>query len=312
MDPGGHLASASILDQGAIDEAAVEQMTTTVVPQPNGPAELYLELLKKSLTYSLWPEPPVPSEFHDPKRPAWKRVVYRLARRLGTRWDLELVHSRSVDPLERDEGKIVPPTYAHTLIGMRRLGNLQTCIEIVLRDDVPGDLIETGVWRGGACIFMRGVLAAHGVAGRRVFLADSFEGLPPPDAEKWPADRGDTYYLNSFFVASQEQVEDNFRRYGLLDSQVVFLKGWFRDTLPKAPVERLAVLRLDGDMYGSTMEALVSLYPKLSDRGFCIVDDYALPGCRQAVDDYRATQGIREPLIEIDWTGRYWRKTAAG
>jgi len=226
--------------------------------------------------------------------------------------ELYLVQPRFVDPLEREEGRIIGPTHAHTFVGMRRLDNLQSCIEIVLRDDVPGDLIETGVWRGGACIFMRGVLAVHGIADRRVYLADSYEGLPPPYAQRWPADRDDTFHLDPFFVAPQAEVEDNFRRYGLLDSQVVFLKDWFHDTLPMAPVERLAVLRLDGDVYGSTMEALTSLYPKVSPGGFCIVDDYALPGCRQAVDDYRARQGVREPLLEIDWTGRYWRKGAAG
>ena len=94
----------------------------------------------------------------------------------------------------------------------------------------------------------------------------------------------------------------------MLFRSVVFLKGWFKDTLPRAPIERLAVLRLDGDMYGSTMDALDNLYPKLSGGGFCIVDDYALPACRQAVDDYRARHGIGAPLLEVDWTGRYWRK----
>jgi O-methyltransferase len=272
------------------------------------PAELYLELLKKSLTYSLWQEPPVPTEFHDPGRPEWKRRLFRLARRIGARWDVRLVQPRFVDPIEREEGRIIGPTYAHTLIGMRRLGNLQSCIEAVLHDDVPGDLIETGVWRGGACIFMRGVLAAYGVTDRRVFLADSFEGLPAPDEERWPADRGDTYYLNPLFVASRAEVEDNLRGYGLLDSQVVFLEGWFRDTLPAAPIDRLAILRLDGDMYGSTMEALENLYSKLSPGGFCIVDDYALPGCRQAVDDFRARHDIHDPLIEVDWSGRYWQR----
>jgi hypothetical protein len=275
---------------------------------PADPAELYLDLLKKSLTYSLWAEPPVPSEFHDPQRPAWKRRVYALARRLIARWGLQLVQPRYVDPREREEGMIVGPSYAHTLIGMRRLDNLQASVETVLRDDVPGDLIETGVWRGGACIFMRAVLAVHGVTDRRVFVADSFQGLPRPDAERWPADRGDTYHLNPLFAVSQAEVEDNFRNYGLLDAQVVFLRGWFQETLPTAPIDRLAVLRLDGDMYGSTMEAISVLYPKLSAGGFCIVDDYSLPGCRQAVDDYRARQNIRAPLVEIDWTGRYWRK----
>jgi O-methyltransferase len=105
-----------------------------------------------------------------------------------------------------------------------------------------------------------------------------------------------------------EEVQDNFRKFDLLDDQVVFLKGWFKDTLPGAPIEQLAVLRLDGDMYGSTMEALEVLYPKLSPGGFCVIDDYALPNCRKAIDDYRAQHGIRSPLIRIDWTGHFWRK----
>jgi O-methyltransferase len=103
-------------------------------------------------------------------------------------------------------------------------------------------------------------------------------------------------------------VESHFERYGLLDNKVVFLKGWFRDTLPSAPIEKLAVLRLDGDMYGSTIDALTNLYPKLSKGGFCIVDDYALDGCRRAVDEYRTEHGIDAEMRAIDWTGRYWRK----
>lgn len=278
---------------------------------PPDPRALYLDLLKKSLTYSLWREPPVPAEFHNPGRPAWKRAVYALVQRIARRWDVQLVQPRHVDPRERSEGHLVGPSYAHTMIGMKRLDSLQECIETVLRENVPGDFIETGVWRGGACIFMRAMLAAHGIAVRRVFVADSFQGLPPPDATRWPADRGDGYHRMPIFAVTRQEVEDNFRNYGLLDERVVFLEGWFKDTLPGAPLARLAILRLDGDMYGSTMEALENLYPKLASGGFCIVDDYSLEGCRKAVDDYRGRHGIASPLVEIDWTGRYWRKDAA-
>ncbi len=157
---------------------------------------------------------------------------------------------------------------------------------------------------------MRGILAAHGVGDRRIFVADSFEGLPKPDEDKYPADRGDKLNTNRLLAVSQEDVENNFRRYGLLDHQVVFLKGWFKDTLPNAPIDKLAIMRLDGDMYGSTMDALLNLYPKLQAGGYCIIDDYgAIKGCRQAVDDYRSTHRIVDELMEIDWTGRFWRKT---
>jgi len=194
------------------------------------------------------------------------------------------------------------------MIGLKRLDNLQTCIEIVCNDDIEGDLIETGVWRGGACIFMRAVLIAHHIGTRKVFVADSFEGLPKPDEQKYPADKGDKHHTNYYLVVSQSDVENNFKRYGLLDDRVIFLKGWFKDTLPSAPIEKLAILRVDGDMYGSTMESLVYLYPKLSAGGFCIIDDYGLDGCKLAVDDYMTKNKIKSKKITIDSNSIYWRK----
>jgi O-methyltransferase len=271
--------------------------------------DLYIDVMKKSLSFTLWPEPPQPMEFtyHFFRLPAFLRSpLSALLRGLG-RFHLQLGVSRKDAEERRKEGAIWPG-YAHTMIGLKRMDNLQYCVETALREGIPGDLIETGVWRGGACIFMRALLAAHGETRRRVFLADSFQGLPKPDG-KYAADRGDIHHTFSPYLAvSQEEVEGNFRKFGLLDSQVVFLKGWFKDTLPQAPIERLSVLRLDGDMYGSTIEVLESLYPKLSKGGFCIIDDYGLEGCQRAVDDYRAKNGITAPLQEVDWSGRWWRK----
>jgi len=110
-------------------------------------------------------------------------------------------------------------------------------------------------------------------------------------------------------VVPLETVKANFAAYGLLDEQVRFLAGWFRDTLPAAPVKALAVLRLDGDLYESTILALESLYPKVSRGGFVIVDDYgAIPACRKAVDRYRSDYGITETLHVVDWTGVFWRR----
>lgn len=199
------------------------------------------------------------------------------------------------------------PERAHTMIGMRRLDNLQMCVELALRDGVPGDLIETGVWRGGACIFMRGILKAYGDTDRTVWVADSFDGLPPPDPA-WPADRNDLHHTNRYLAVHEAEVQRNFRLYGMWDDQVRLLKGWFKDTLPAAPINKLAVLRLDGDMYGSTMDALTALYPKVSRGGFVIVDDYFLEPCREAVRDYRDARGIDDPIENIDGFGVYWRR----
>lgn len=215
---------------------------------------------------------------------------------------------RSFDPALREQGGDWPEM-AQTMIGLKRLDNLQFCIEDVLANGVPGDLIETGVWRGGATILMRAVLKTYGVEDRRVWVADSFEGLPPPDLERYPQDKGDPHHTYENLAISLEQVRSNFERYGLLDGQVRFLKGWFRDTLPEAPIERLAVVRLDGDMYESTMDGLANLYPKLSAGGYLIVDDYgAIPTCRQAVHDYREAHGIQEEIRPIDWSGVFWQR----
>lgn len=203
------------------------------------------------------------------------------------------------------------PNLAHTMIGVKRMHNLQFCVEDVLARDVPGDFIETGVWRGGSCIFMRGILQAYGVTDRRVWVADSFAGLPEPDGTQYPEDADSTFHLFPQLAIPMETVQDNFRRYGLLDDQVVMLKGWFRDTLPKAPIEKLAILRLDGDMYESTMDALTSLYDKVSDGGYIIVDDYSIPSCRQAIKDFRDAHKITDLIEVIDWTGVYWQKGSA-
>ena len=144
---------------------------------------------------------------------------------------------------------------------------------------------------------------------RKVWLADSFEGLPPPDTERYPVDAGARYHTFQTLAVTLERVKSNFERYGLLDDQVAFLKGWFSETLPSAPCGRLAVLRLDGDMYGSTMDALVNLYPKLSIGGFVIVDDYQIDACRKAITDFRRDQNIDESLEPIDENAVFWRRS---
>jgi O-methyltransferase len=198
---------------------------------------------------------------------------------------------------------------AHTMIGRKRLDNIQFCIEEVIKSGIPGDLIETGIWRGGATVFMRGVLAAYGITDRRIWAADSFQGVPPPTH---PRDAGLDISAKFYPVLSVgvQEVRALFHRYGLLDEQTVFLEGWFNDTLSKAPIKSLALLRLDGDLYESTMDALNPLYAKVANGGFVIVDDYyALPQCAQAITDFRASHGISEPIQQIDDSSVFWRKS---
>jgi hypothetical protein len=259
------------------------------LPNPSGLAEqaikLYLDLLKRSLTNTLFETEPDADQENE----------------------LRFVHGFINHYINGAAVSMLP---------VKRFDHLQSCIEDVLACGVPGDLIEAGVWRGGATIFMRAALKAYGATDRTVWVADSFEGLPEPDAQKFPleakAHQGPVMTKTYKHLAvSLEEVQRNFRAYGLLDDSVRFLKGWFKDTLPNAPIETLAIMRLDGDFYESTRDGLVNLYDKLSIGGYAIVDDYGETSwtyCRKAVDEFRQERGIDEPLVRVDSKCHFWRK----
>lgn len=212
------------------------------------------------------------------------------------------------EALDQIWSRVSPP--ALTMCGEKSIANLLTCLDTVLRENIPGDFIETGVWRGGLPILMRTFLRTRGVTDRIVWVADSFCGLP--ETPKDPRDRVADAVLAPVLrlSVSRTQVEESFAFFGLLDNQVRFLEGWFSETLPEAPLGALAILRLDGDYFESTWTAIESLYPRLSVGGFIIIDDYHLPlGCRDAVDRYRERYGITEPLQAINSQAVFWRKS---
>jgi hypothetical protein len=264
-----------------------------VAAQPG--AALYLDLMRRSLLGLIEEDPPIPT----PWQPA--TGFDRRARLEGRDW----------------------PSAARTMIGLRRLTNIQLLVERIIADGVPGDLLEAGVARGGAAMFMRAVLRACGCRDRVVWVADSFAGFPssPRDAGQdspllrqvnalRDGDPGPAAPMYQQFLhgTSLPEVRASFERYGLLDEQVRFLPGWFADTLP-GPVGRLALLRLDADLYGSTYDALRALYPRVAPGGYVVVDDYrVIEECRRAVQDYLAGTGAAPDLVEIDYSAVFWRK----
>lgn len=264
---------------------------------------LYLDLLKRSLTNWIHGH----EEFVQVRPNGFAKHLSKFAFPKGSM----LVSPQRFNEEQRAKGTDwPPPLFAHTMVGLRRLDNLQICIENVIADQIPGDLIETGVWKGGSTIFMRGVLRVHGDNSRRVWVADSFEGLPVPDVANYPDDAGDIHYQIDSLRVTLEEVKMNFKAYDLLDDNVIFLKGWFSDTLPNAPIEKLSILRLDGDMYGSTMDALTNLYSKVSAGGYVIIDDYCIDSCRKAVTDFRRGHNVTDSISDIDGSGVFWRKSA--
>jgi O-methyltransferase len=259
----------------------------------------HLELVKRALMDDLGAGD-VLAPMGRPDSPL-KRLAFDLIARAG------VIPAYREDRDGRLAGSIWP-TRAVTMLGHERLDNIRACIEDVLANDVPGDCIEAGVWRGGGSMYMRAVLDAHDAHDRRVWLADSFAGLPEPDP-RYPADAGSTFHTAQNLAVSLEQVKANFDRFGLLSDRVVFLKGWFSETLPGTTDETWSLVRLDGDMYESTIDAITALYPNLSVGGWVIVDDYkTIDSCRQAIDDYRAANGITEPLQDGDWQSVCWKR----
>jgi O-methyltransferase len=284
---------------------AVRSKKTLYDPQPARDA--YLDLLQRTLTFSLWDEPPILVSRRPSQKPR-RNAILAAANVILAPFGAEAAWLNAVAEESRRDGKIWP-SHAHSMIGEHRMRNVREAVETVIRDGIKGDLIETGVWRGGTCIFMRGILKAFGDRTRKVYVADSFAGLPAPDSGRYPADKGDIHHKFAELAVSRRDVEANFRKYDLLDDQVVFVEGFFEDTLHELDAKAFSVIRLDGDMYSSTIQALDALYPKLTKGGFCIIDDFGLQGCEKAVMDYRAAHGIDDAMIKVDWTGMYWRKS---
>lgn len=272
---------------------------------------LYLDVVKRTLTGALAEDSDsVLGGVRWQGNPSLAKRLASTFAGVAGRFNVEIAIKKPYDAHLREIGRDWP-SRAESMIGLKRMTNIEECIESIVLDEVPGDLIETGVWRGGASIFMKANLAAWGDKERSVWVADSFEGLPPPDASRYPADAGDRNHELGGLAVGAQVVKHNFERFGLLDDNVRFLVGWFKDTLPTAPIDALSLMRLDGDMYESTIQALDALYPKLSPGGYCIVDDYASHASQagQAVRDYRVAHGIDEKVIDIDGSGAYWRRS---
>lgn len=270
-------------------------------------SDLYLNQMIRALSRFDGIDDYVPIDVGRIKNPI-KRAVAKAITFFISGSNIELARRIPFDAESRRLGRDWP-IHADTMIGVKRLENIRDLVMTVVKDGVPGDLVETGVWRGGGSIMMCAALLAYGDRSRKVWCADSFEGLPSPDLSRYPQDIGMIWHTQKELAVSLEEVRLNFQKYGLLDGRVNFLKGWFKDTLPVAPVEKISILRLDGDLYASTMDALISLYHKISPGGFVIVDDYGIPEdtCRAAIEDFRSKYNITAPLEDVDGWAKYWR-----
>ena len=266
----------------------------------------YLELMKIILTDY---HPFKQTEYHplEKVKQTWKiSLVNQIDKVFRTR-NFAICKMKTVLPEIRANGYDWPAN-AYTMVGINRLTNIEMCIRSIINNKTTGDLVETGVWRGGAVIFMKAVLNELAVYDRKIWAADSFKGLPMLN-KLYAADEQNKLYLENILIASLEEVKNNFNRFGLLVSSINFLVGIFSETLPNTSIDKIALLRLDCDMYESNIIALTNLYLKVSKGGFIIIDDFnSFKECKIAVNDFRKQHGIIERIIEIDNEAVYWQK----
>jgi hypothetical protein len=161
-----------------------------------------------------------------------------------------------------------------------------------------GDIVETGCFIGTTAAIVMDILLNFDPCGKRLWLFDSFQGLPDLTKEDANTIQTDKY------AVSYEAFTMNLRNIGLFDEhRLKITKGWFNETLKASPVEQISLLHLDGDIYESTWDALTAFYDKVVPGGYILVDDYgSYPGCRHAIDRFRHHKRIYEPLHYIQET----------
>ena len=198
----------------------------------------------------------------------------------------------------------------HTMVGVHKLDWLQAMIEGLVNDQVPGDIVECGAWRGGASIFSKGVVDVLDPAGdRKILVADTFVGFP--NAAKGDGVDTDGWAFQNFHVGGSDAVVATFKRYGVFDDKVVIAAGLFNETLPILPTEAIALLRMDCDMYRSTIDALSNLYDKVSVVAVALKKNRQYTSARAAGVDFRRDRGLEHlPLHLVDGNAMAWIKEA--
>jgi Macrocin-O-methyltransferase (TylF) len=190
----------------------------------------------------------------------------------------------------------------HTMCSNARLRGLYRAVRYVIGHDIAGDVVECGSARGGSAALMALTLRQL-KAQRKLWLFDTFEGLPAPSSHDPDFEVADLF--TGTCVGTLDEVHELFKRLNVADD-VAFVKGLFQDTLPATPIPTIAVLHIDGDWYESVKVCLDSLYDKVVSGGVIQLDDYGYwEGARKAVREFLDQREIEAPLQRLDYSGRF-------
>ena len=217
--------------------------------------------------------------------------------------------------MEKEFQTIWKEIHLYTMTSVERGYSLFKAVEYIVKNDIPGNLVECGVWKGGSCMLIAKALKFFGDISRKIYLYDTYEGMPKPTKEdviswngrsvmeKWEEDKSGTKDNFGSWAVGLEEVKANVLGTGYPEDMFVFVPGDVAHTLKDIKPDKISLLRLDTDWYASTVEELETLYPLLVEKGVLIIDDYGhFDGARKAVDEYFITRSIL--LNRIDYTGR--------
>lgn len=208
-----------------------------------------------------------------------------------------------------EASKYIELVKEYTEVSIPRLITLYQQIRYLEINQIPGDLVECGVWKGGAAGMMALAHLELGQARRTLHLFDSFKGLPKASsrddekARRWLGYQEDETLVESHERAVGKEVSQHLLldKIGYPQENLIFHEGWFQETVPSAcrtkAISRIALLRLDGDLYGSTKVCLENFWDIVEPRGIVVIDDYNFfQGCKKAVDEFLAKQAY-QPLL---------------
>ncbi|MBS1735998.1 MAG: class I SAM-dependent methyltransferase [Bacteroidetes bacterium] len=215
-----------------------------------------------------------------------------------------------------EEKKMISEVKEYTMTSDERLVALSRAIEYIIKNNLEGDIVECGVWRGGSMMLAAKRLIALKNISKKIFLFDTFDGMPPPEAHDTSAinniaastllensdkDEGN----NVWCYSALDEVKKNISTTGYPGEQVFYFKGKVEDTLPEKSINKISLLRLDTDWYESTKHELEHLFDRVAEGGIIIIDDYGhWTGAKKAVDEFIEKRKLKIFLNRIDYTGR--------
>lgn len=211
--------------------------------------------------------------------------------------------------------QIIDDVMPFTMTSPERIFALINAVVYVCDNNIAGDFVECGVWKGGSSAAIANTLMHLNVTDRRLWMYDTFEGMSQPtqsdiDFQGHTADQllqqQDIAESASVWCRSPiDEVKSTMEATGYPMSHIKFVQGRVEETLLQHSPSNVSLLRLDTDWYESTKCELEVLFPRLSAGGTLIIDDYGhWQGCRKAVDEYFAANNIAMLLNRIDYTGR--------